>query len=84
MRVKITNIVPILFILNACTSNGLSINSHPQPICQGFGCIDKPGKLPSSIENHKATKDEKIRVRRGENPNFGSDEISIRGPSISF
>lgn len=46
-------------------------------ICQGFGCANTPGKLPSRPETHKPTKDEKIRARQGENPNFGSEEWRV-------
>lgn len=79
------------FILSVCLSLTLAAcNSYaPLPtepsssepvVCSGFGCSKTPGKLPSRMETHKATKDEKIRARRGEAPNFGSEEWRIGSP----
>lgn len=59
--------------------SGSGTSSQPISVCQGFGCKTTPGKTPSRAETHKPTKDEKIRARRGENPNFGSDEWSVGG-----
>lgn len=49
-------------------------------VCQGFGCETRPGKLPTDISTHKATKDEKIRARQGDSPDFGSENIHISMP----
>lgn len=81
----------VKFILSVCVSLTLAAcNSYaPLPtessssepvVCSGFGCSKTPGKLPSRMETHKATKDEKIRARRGEAPNFGSEEWRIGSP----
>lgn len=71
------------FIMVACSSEtSHTPTSAPRELkaCTGFGCTQSPGKLPSRIETHKATKDEKIRARRGESPDFGSGEGSVSGP----
>lgn len=85
------NVLFIRFSITLCTSLLLtSCNNHyssdPSPaptqpaICSGLGCIKAPGKPTSRLETHKATKDEKIRARRGESPDFGSEELNIGIP----
>lgn len=49
-------------------------------VCQGFGCETQPGKLPTSAATHKPTRDEKIRARQGQNPDFGSENIRVSAP----
>jgi len=68
-----------LFIASCSTDYGSPKVGSPQ-ICQGFGCPSALGSKPNSAETHKPTKDEKIRVRSGEKPNFGSENISVGFP----
>ncbi|AVJ17230.1 hypothetical protein CLM71_08845 [Serratia sp. MYb239] len=82
MNFRIIVILLMTALLNACSSDGISLSSPS--VCQGFGCEKKPGEQPDQAATHKPTKDEKIRARRGENPNFGSDNITLSGPGISF
>jgi len=49
-------------------------------VCQGFGCETRPGKLPTYAATHKPTRDEKIRARQGDSPDFGSENIHISMP----
>lgn len=81
--IKVLLAICLSLVLAAC-SNHYSADpesSTSQPIiCSGFGCSTSPGKLPSRMETHKATKEEKIRARRGESPDFGSGEWSVGGP----
>ena len=49
-------------------------------VCQGFGCENRAGKLPTHASTHKPTRDEKIRVRQGGNPDFGSENIRVGVP----
>ncbi|WP_337029781.1 hypothetical protein [Pantoea agglomerans] len=81
--IKILITAAISFTLLACSSD-TSYNPDSPPdelsVCTGFGCSKSPGKRPSSIDTHKATKNEKIRARRGESPDFGSEEWSVGGP----
>ncbi|MEW5289121.1 hypothetical protein ABW286_07990 [Erwinia papayae] len=66
-------------LLSACSSDPHQPHPSSGEICQGFGCSTAPGKLPSRADTHKPTKEEKIRVRQGGTPDFGSDEMSIGG-----
>lgn len=57
----------------------VSSSSPSAQVCQGFGCATKSNDFPSRAATHHPTKDEKIRVRRGEDPQFGSEEIRVHG-----
>lgn len=84
--IKILITTGISFTLLACSSD-TSYNPDSPPdklsVCTGFGCSNLPGKPPGRIDTHKATKNEKIRARRGESPDFGSEEWSV-GVPIKF
>lgn len=82
MNLRIMAILLMTVLLNACATDGISLSSPS--VCQGFGCGNRPGEQADQAATHKPTKDEKIRARRGENPDFGSDDIRISGPGISF
>ncbi|CAI1954304.1 MULTISPECIES: hypothetical protein [Serratia] len=47
--------------------------------CQGFECANRSEENSGQAENHKPTQEEKRRVMRGEDPDFGSENISIGG-----
>ncbi|MDC6119607.1 hypothetical protein PJX95_16255 [Serratia rubidaea] len=82
MIVRVVTALVITTLLNACATDGISLSSPS--VCQGFGCGNRPGEQADQAATHKPTKDEKIRAHRGENPDFGSDDIRISGPGISF
>lgn len=79
----------ITVMLSACADNGpftAPSSGHPQGICQGLGCNTPRNSKPSAsgTPTRKATRDEKIRARRGEDPQFGQQDITIRGPAIRW
>ncbi|WP_230957037.1 hypothetical protein, partial [Citrobacter koseri] len=74
-----------IVLLTACVDSEVQpAPSSASPICQGFGCVKTPGKLPSRAATHKPTKEERNRVIRGEKPDFGSEEWSVGGTLPSW
>lgn len=78
---KLSILMLFTFFLSGCTSTYPGeVKIERSPVCQGFGCKKGPGTFPNNAATHKPTKDEKIRVRQGLPPNFGSEEITISAP----
>ncbi|MDN4627808.1 hypothetical protein [Erwinia sp. PsM31] len=79
MLMKYIVLVSLSLTLAACSNPPPQDKTPPLKICKGFGCDSLPGKTPSRADTHKPTKDEKIRARRGESPDFGSEELNVGG-----
>ncbi|MBN3173928.1 hypothetical protein H4F69_10245 [Pectobacterium brasiliense] len=46
-------------------------------LCQGIDCSYDP-YLSGGLRTHKPTKEERLRVQKGEDPRFGSEKWSIK------
>ncbi|MCP1440753.1 hypothetical protein J3D56_004189 [Erwinia persicina] len=79
MLMKYIALVSLSLTLAACSNPQPQDKTPSLKICKGFGCDSLPGKPPSRADTHKPTKDEKIRARRGESPDFGSEELNVGG-----
>lgn len=84
---KVILIGLIAVLMQGCESgpDGRGISSSEPIVCQGSDCDYRTHRgLPDIMPGHKATRDEKIRARQGENPDFGSDNLRIEGPGIRW
>lgn len=78
---KLSILMLLAFFLSGCASTYPGeVKIERSPACREWGYKTWPGTFPNNAAAHKPTKEEKIRVRQGLPPNFGSEDISISFP----